>query len=409
MAIMTFAMLSIGFASCGGDDKDDSSPTPTPSPEPQPTTSVLVNGSTSTSLGFVGDFDGKSGVDYKQSVAVVSTASWTMSKDADWLFVSPTNGNGTLEMVVYPTSENPSSSPRTATITLSGSGASATINVTQEAGKPLSYVEPQNIVALYNRLAWEYSATGTVNLFQYIVLSENEFNRMTDKEMITELNKQEELKFVDDYLTTVGSDHNGNRITERSTYYIVTIAYNNDDKAGELKKTKVNTPAFLDADKDAYVSFENIAYFNNWGGFSFDAKKEGYCNTYHIVYGLYTDQVNSVVHAFEINYYLKNKKKHWLAEQLGWEIITDYPNNHTFNYYSTSLPADIRPYVANIPWAFASAWGVFKDGTVSSDLIGFQFNLSNYNSAPSKIARNKNSIMPDKTYRRSQIKNKIIK
>ena len=135
---------------------------------------------------------------------------------------------------------------------------------------------------------------------------------MTDKEMITELNKQEELKFVDDYLTTVGSDHNGKRITERSTYYIVTIAYNNDDKAGELKKTKVNTPAFLDADKDAYVSFENIAYFNNWGGFSFDAKKEGYCNTYHIVYGLYTDQVNSVLHAFEINYYLKNKKKHWL-------------------------------------------------------------------------------------------------
>lgn len=397
MAFVTAMMLSLGFTSCGDDDSGNSDSHPTSAP------SIKVNGTSSTDLTFTGSFDGKSGIDYKQSVAIVSTVQWTMSKDADWLSVSPSNGNGSLEMVIYPISENTSSTSRTATITLSGPDVSATIKVTQGAGKPVCYVEPQNIVALYDRMAWEYDATGTVNKFQYILLAENEFKRMTDKEMVTELSKQEEMKVIDDYISTLGSDSRGNRIAQNSTYYVVTIAYNNEDKAGELKKTKVTTPAYLNADKDAWVSFENLSYYSNWGGFCFDTKKEGYCNTYHIVYGLYTERVNSVVHAFEINYYLKNKKKHWLADGWGWEITTDYPNNHTFNYYSTNLPSDLRPYVSVIPWAFASAWGVFKDGNLSSDLLGFQVNLSNYNSAPLKVTRNNNAAMPNKTIRRSEI------
>ena len=400
-AFMMAATMCVGFTACGGDDSGSGDGN---NPNSPVNASVKVNGSASTSLNFVGNFDGKSGVDYKQSVAVVSTAQWSMSKDADWLFVSPSNGNGTTEMVIYPTSENSSSTSRTATITLTANGASATISVTQTGG-----VEPKNVVALYNRMAWEYTATGQVNKFQYIVLSESELNRMTDNELLKELGKQEELKVVDDYLTTTGRDYNGYSIKENSTYYIVTVAYNNDDKAGVLKKTKVTTPAYLDANKDAYVSFENLGYYSNWGGFKFDAKKEGYCNTYHIIYGLYSEQVNSVIHAFEINYYMKNRKKHWLAEYFGWEIILDYPNDHTFIYYSTSLPSEIQPYVSAIPWAFGSGWGVFKDGSLSSDLIGFQFNLSNYNSAPIMSDRNKNEVLPNTTYRRSQILNQLKK
>lgn len=406
LAYVMAVTFCVGFIGCGGGD--DPAPTPNPinpnNPDnPNVTASIKVNGALSTSLTFEGDFAGKSGIDYKQSVAISSTVQWTMSKDADWLNVSPSNGSGTLEMVIFPTSENFSSTDRTATITLSGSGVSATISITQKAGKPVCYVEPINIVALHNRLAWEYEATGTVNKFQYILLSANEFNRMTDNEMMTELRKQEELKVVDDYLSTIGSDHNGKALAENSTYYVVTIAYDNQDKVGELRKVKVDTPVFLNGDKDAWVSFENVGYYNNWKGFFFDTKKEGYCNTYHIVYGLYVKEVNSVVHAFEINYYLKNKKKHWLSDQWGWEIVTDYPNNHTFNYYSTSLPADLQQYASQIPWAFASAWGVFKDGTLSSDLLGFQVNLSNYNSAPKQNVNNKNDVMPNRTFRKSEI------
>ena len=50
------------------------------------------------------------------------------------------------------------------------------------------------------------------------------------------------------------------------------------------------------------------------------------------------------------------------------EIVTDYPNNHTFTYYTTYLPT--------FPLCFAYAWGVFKDGTLSSDILGFQWDTS---------------------------------
>ena len=353
---------------------------------------ITVNGAASVNPSpFPGMFgSGKSGVDYKIGVVVNSNIQWTMSGNEDWLYVSTTSGSNTVDMTIYPKTENNSSTPRKAIITLSGSGASANIVIEQEGGKPVCYVLPANEVALYDRMGWEYTATSNVNKFQWILLSEREFNRMTDNELIEELSKEEELKFVDDYLSFVAYDSHDNRITQNSTYYVVTIAYDGDGKAGELKKTKIKTPAFLNVDDDAWVNFANVAC-NYSQGFWFDAIKEGYCNTYHLIYGIQTDTYNSVVYAFEINYYLKNKKKHWFAENWEMEIVTDYPNNHTFTYSTTLL--------SYIPICFAYGWGVFKDGTISSDLVGFQWDTSKENAR--KLNMRSTNAFQNITYRRS--------
>lgn len=330
--------------------------------------SITVNGSSSAEHTFPGLFDnGKSGIDYKQVFKIKSNVQWTLSGKEDWLNVSPTSGNGDVDLTIYPSSANNADKERKATLTLSGSGVNVTINITQNQGKPVCYVLPANEVALYDRIGWEYTATSNVNKFKWILLSEREFNRMTDNELIEEISKEEELKFVDDYLSFVAYDSHDNRITQSSTYYLVTIAYDGDGKAGELKKTKIKTPAFLNVDNDAWVNFDNVQC-NFSQGFWFDAIKEGYCNTYHLIYGIETETYNSVVYAFEINYYLKNKKKHWLAENWEMEIVTDYPNNHTFTYSTTLL--------SYIPICFAYGWGVFKDGKISSDLVGFQWDTS---------------------------------
>lgn len=330
---------------------------------------ITVNGSNNaTPSPFPGLFgSGKSGVDYKEVIKVKSNVQWTMDGNEDWLYVSTTSGNGEVDLSIYPRSENNSDSDRKATITLSGSDVSATIKIVQNNGKPVCYVLPTNEVALYDRIGWDYNATSNVNKFQWILLSEREYNRMTDNELTEEISKEEELKFVDDYLSFVAYDSHDNRISQSSTYYLVTIAYDGDGKAGELKKTKIKTPAFLNVDNDAWVNFDNVAC-NFSQGFWFDAIKEGYCNTYHLIYGIETENYNSVVYAFEINYYLKNKKKHWLAENWEMEIVTDYPNNHTFTYSTTLL--------SYIPICFAYGWGVFKDGSISSDLVGFQWDTS---------------------------------
>ena len=330
---------------------------------------ITVNGAnTANPSNFPGLFgNGKSGVDYKEVIKVKSNVQWTMSGSEDWLYVSSQSGNGEVDLSIYPRTENNADKEREVTLTLSGSGVSATIKIIQDGGKPVCYVLPANEVALYDRIGWEYTATSNVNKFQWILLSEREFNRMTDNELIEEISKEEELKFTDSYLSFVAYDSHDNRISQSSTYYLITIAYDSDGKAGELKKTRIKTPAFLNADNDAWVNFDNVSC-NMSQGFWFDAIKEGYCNTYHLIYGIETETFNSVVYAFEINYYLKNKKKHWLAENWEMEIVTDYPNSHTFTYSTTLL--------SYIPICFAYGWGIFKDGTISSDLVGFQWDTS---------------------------------
>lgn len=226
-------------------------------------------------------------------------------------------------------------------------------------------------------MCWEYKATSNVNTFQWILLSEKEFNRLTDKELLEEVSQREELKFSDDYISMVAKDAHDNDIVENSAYYVVTVAKDAYGKTGELKKKKLVTPSYKDGREDAWVSFDNIVS-NQSKGFWFDTVKEGYCSTYHLIYGIVPASYayNSAVYAFEINYYLKYKKKHWYAENWEMEIVTDYPNNHTFTYNTE--------YLSVIPVCFAYAWGIFKDETLSSDLMGFQWDTSSKNS-PRKV------------------------
>lgn len=364
LTILVFAAISYAFVSCHKDEPG----------------TINVNGLKEASLTFEGAFNGKSGIDFKQTVNVTATEEWAISSAPNWVSVSPTQGHGALTMSIYPHDENTTSQDRSGQIVLSGENSTAIINVTQKNGKPVCYVTPSNIVALYNGIAWDYTPTGNVNKFGYVLLTQDVCNRLTDKEL-TALIKQEsdEMKVSDDWVSMRKDDDYGYTIKQKTAYYIVTIAYDANDVAGELIKTPVTTPAFLNADKDAWVSFKNIEYSKLYDFFDFDAVKEGYCEQYHMIYGMLPTSANynKAIYAFEINYYEKNGKKHWMAEQYNLDIVLNYPNNHNFYYDKKSLSTN--------PVIFAYGWGKFKDGTISSDLCGFEGNINN--NAPAKKPR----------------------
>ena len=363
---------------------------------------ITVNGANDAEHTFPGLFDAnKSGIDYKQSFKIKSNVQWNLSGKVDWLNISPTTGNGDVDLAIYPTSANNSDNERNAVITLSGEGNVVTINITQQAGKPVCYVKPANEIALWDRICWEYTATPNINVFQWILLAEEEYKRMTEMELLEEISQEEPLKYVDEYLSSVSYDSHYNKITENTTYYLITIAYDENGVAGELQKTKIRTPKFLNVDDDAWVDFENIKT-DLATCFLFDAIKEGYCNTYHLIYGICDEIYNKAIYAFEINYYLKHKKKHWLAEAWDMEIVTDYPNNHTFTYYS-----DYMPYG---PICLAYGWGVFKDGTLSSDILGFSWDTSEeFDSAKHKTRSQKEKNPKNITLARSVETEKAMK
>lgn len=341
---------------------------------------IRVNGVSSTSLStFPGLFTtGKSGIDYKETISVTSNVEWAISNVPDWLSVSPTSGKETVTMTIYPKSENLTAEDRSATITLTGNDQTATIKVSQKRGLSDAKVIPANLATLHNQIGWELEASGSVDKYRLIMVTEAVYNRKTDKELMADLEYDETSKFSDNAVFFYAKDSYGNAITSSTTYYICTIAYNQNDEPGELVKTKVTTPAYIDYNNDAFVSFSE-AYYNS-SSFQFTVTKEGFCDTYHLIYGnlpLTFANYNSVLYAFEINYFIKNKKKHWLASQYNLEIVTNYPNNHTFTHYTSTL--------ASRPFVIAYGQGVFKDGKLSSDLTG----VSGDTSSSRQLARAK--------------------
>lgn len=331
--------------------------------------------------GLDAPFDAAAGsVQTAQELTIKCNSAWTISGKPNWLDISALSGTGNSTVKVWANQANTSSENRPATLTVKSGNLSKSKTVYQRPGRSSAKVTPINIVALYNQLAWELESTKNVNLFHWICLPESEIARLTDKELLERLHETESLKFVDDYMFFPAYDHDQNRIKEKTTYYICTIAYDEKDEIGELVKSKITTPAFKDIDEDAYVSFSDV-YADMSAGFQFTVTKEGFCDTYHMIYGCLPADYNypGVAFAFEINYYLKYNKKHWLAENWALEIVKNYPNNHTFTYYTSLLPY--------IPLATAYGWGVFKDGSLSSDLLGFKWDTSQEQETMRKATR----------------------
>lgn len=378
LSVIMVSLLSISFMSCGGDDDGNDGFIP-PATEDGKSPYVKVNGVETTSLQFEGNFNGKSGVDYKQSVTITSNVAWKASEIPSWLSISPTNGNGNVTMTLYPISENSSSSARSATIRLIGNdGGSASIEVTQSGGLANISVTPANTLALYNQIGWELETSGDVDKYQMIMVTEAVYKNKTDKELLSDLQMDEAEKISSNPVFFYTSDSYGNAIKENTTYYICTVAYDKNDNMGEIIKSRVTTPAYVDIDNDAWVNLEGN-YNLNYGYFEFTATKEAYCDSYHILYGNLPSRVSNypvVFYVFQINYYIKNKTKHWFTSKYDMEIITNYPNTHTFTHYTSTFSTN--------PLIRICAWGVFKNGMESSDATMLRGDVSASN-APRQV------------------------
>lgn len=329
-------------------------------------------------------FSGESGL--KDEFTISTNGHWTISGKPDWLNI-PTSGDGDTRCKIETMSANDTDEDRTVDLLITAEGKSASLKVTQKGLRVKCYIMPTNLVALYDEICFDLKATGDINTFKYIIHSEQDINRLTDKEIEAELAEVESNKFADDYIIFPDSYYSQGTyyyLNPNTTYYICTLAYDVNGNVGALKKTPIKTLNYLDYDNDAFVSFSDETYGAN--GFQFTCTKEAYCNSYHLIYGNLPSQFLDyprVLYAFEINYYIKKQTKHWFAEDWNMKIETEYPNNHTFTHVSSTM--------SQYPLLVAMAWGVFRDGSVSSDMTGFRFDISKVEEAPNKNLRLKKS------------------
>ena len=327
-------------------------------------------------------FGGEAGL--RDEFTITSNGHWTISGKPKWLNV-PVSGDGDTKCKIETVTANDTDEERTAELLITADGKSTILRVTQKGLRAKCYIMPTNLVALYDEICFDLQATGNINTFKFIIHSEYDINRLTDKEIEEELASQESNKYADDYIIFPDSYYSEGSyyyFEQDTEYYICTIAYDVNGVAGSLKKTPIKTLKYVDYDNDAFVSFSDEAYGS--AGFQFTCTKEGYCNSYHLIYGNLPAAYKNyprVLYAFEINYYQKKGKKHWFAENWGMKIETEYPNNHTFTFTTSTL--------SKCPLLVAMAWGVFKDGSVSSDMTGFRYDISQDENTPNRNIRAK--------------------
>ena len=82
-------------------------------------------------LGFPGDYLGVT-----QTIYVTSIENWTVSKDADWVTVTPTSGSNNASITVSINEYNNSPDDRTATIAITGEGITKTVSIKQLSNAP---------------------------------------------------------------------------------------------------------------------------------------------------------------------------------------------------------------------------------------------------------------------------------
>lgn len=343
------------------------------------------------------DVELASSKDATASVTLTTQASWTISGVPEWLSV-PKSGMGNTALNLRTITANDTDEPRVANLDITAGTTTASLKVTQLPARVKCYVEPKNLVALSNDICFEFEGTSNVNIFAYLILSQSAIDRYTDKEIEDELineAKEDPNKISDNYIMFPGG------MNSDSKYYICTLAFDKDNNPGSLKKVSFKTKKSANIDTDPWV---RIGDESGWGdsGFQIDCIKEGYCDTYHIIMGnLDADHSwgSEAIAAFEINYYIQYKKKHWYAENWELEIITNYPNSHLFTYDTYTLPW--------YPIIYAYTWGLTKDGTLAPFLNGIEYDTSDTSSTmvknkPLKAPKANTGIVYRKTTRKAE-------
>lgn len=288
-----------------------------------------------------------------QAINILCNSVWTVSGVPDWLQISSNSGNGNSTIVISSRTANESSNIRTATLVLTSSDKTQTITIQQEAALASCRVTPSNITPLWYAVVFNLKYTSEVALTKMLLLSDYDFKHLTDSEVISAVERETSEIPEDETIYTRPVD-------EDTKYHILSLSYDRKGNRGELVDVIFNSPKYLDETDDAWCLFNESVVTSTQ--FLFNVEKKGRCATYDIIYGanLRPNLLRGPLMAFEINYFINNKKKNWLSESWDLRIETNYPNDHTF-YCPFSLA---YPYGGVI----ATTWGAFSDGTRSSDI-----------------------------------------
>ncbi|MBQ6063393.1 MAG: BACON domain-containing protein [Prevotella sp.] len=329
---------------------------------------ILVDGVKESDREFQPD---ESGSTSKQKIKIKSNVEWQIGEMVDWLNVSPSRGNGEVDMEIFPKNVNNSSDVRIAYLDLKYNGEIlARIKISQDGmlAKDCE-VTPTNIITLYNGIAFDYNFGKNVSYYYRGYMLKSRVGSMSDEEIIDTL----ETRFKDNR-SLPSDDEVGtfDGLEQGTTYMVYTLGYNKDGVRGNLKKTEITTKKLQNNEPLAWIS--DVTTDNtNW---YWSIEKSATCNSYYMITTENYDFAVSadVFQAWMIDYYKRRGQ------------ISEYVNGGSF-YRSKS-------YVL----LAVMTWGIDRNGNFANR-ISWNYGIDS-SSSSKRISQKKESKYVNKNYRK---------
>lgn len=238
---------------------------------------LFVNGSTSATMNFAAEGN------ETQQINITANAAWEITNIPSWLRVSPSNGSGNSTLSITVTEENFSDEDRSNALKISGTGASATIMVSQaaELAKNLR-VELSNLTIMYDGFAADLTFTDATKGYREAFFTAEELETYTDRDIYNELMKKTEYSGSLAY-----TFYPGWTSAETELVYCI-AAYGNENKSdgshkyGPMTMQRITTRAYSAADKLRLKLGYTTSY---WSLETFRQGEYGQkCDEYYLIY-----------------------------------------------------------------------------------------------------------------------------
>lgn len=251
---LTMLVCAAAMTACGGDDDAP--------PVVEETLSVNVSNLSFTAEGGT------------QSFNIVASGQWDVFGQPEWINVSPQKGQGNTTVTVTINTSNLDSAPRTATLTVTSGDKSVNVEISQAGAYATCTATVKNLMVLAKSAAFQLECTADVKNVRCGWATARYVQSQTDQELIDWMKT-----------STAAAPKDGVYIFEDelqpdTEYYILTLAYDKNDKMGKLCKQAYKTKS---AENQSIVSISNIQLWTN-GEMSWEATPNNNGNKYYSLY-----------------------------------------------------------------------------------------------------------------------------
>lgn len=207
------------------------------------------------------------------SFGITANTMWTISGDADWLWISSHSGDGNTQIQLKTLYANETDKPRSVTLTVNGESESKSITITQEAGAKALYVRTTSEIILSDGYYADLEFVGNVKGFHYACYYADRVRAWTDEDFKRDLKTEpafspDEYNYADYVLPAANTN-----------YVYVAVAYDEHNEYGPVVKHEFTSKS-SSTSYDAFVgNFKQES--TRW---TFDVNMNTYCDSYYPCY-----------------------------------------------------------------------------------------------------------------------------